>query len=202
MSCSMKKPGVAAEDRPTYISFYEGQARSLSGELVSMSDYAGKVVLIENTASLWGTTSRDFLQMNELCEKFPGQLAVLAFPSNQFGHQENSDGVEILNALQNVRPGDGFVPKAEMFDKVEVNGENENPLFTFLKKSLPEPTDAKGVILGNPRFITWSPVKRSDIAWNFEKFLIRPDGTPFKRYSRYFLTSDIEEDIKGLMDVL
>ena len=50
--------------------------------------------------------------------QFPGQLAVLAFPSNQFGHQENSDGVEILNALQNVRPGDGFVPKAEMFDKV------------------------------------------------------------------------------------
>ena len=69
--------------------------------------------------------------------------------------------------------------------------------------------------LGNPKFITWSPVKRSDIAWNFEKFLIGPDGAPVKRYSRsyissflkfiiwnifrYFLTSHIEEDIQNLL---
>eukprot|EP00091_Calanus_sinicus_P013848 TRINITY_DN30779_c0_g1_i1.p1 TRINITY_DN30779_c0_g1~~TRINITY_DN30779_c0_g1_i1.p1 ORF type:complete len:111 (+),score=42.89 TRINITY_DN30779_c0_g1_i1:58-390(+) len=107
--------------------------------------------------------------------------------------------MEILNALQNVRPGHGFVPKAEIFNKVEVNGENEDPLFTFLKKSLPAPSDPQGASLGNPKFIIWSPVKRTDIAWNFEKFLIGPDGTPFKRYSRYFLTSDIEEDIKLLL---
>lgn len=138
--------------------------------------------------------------MNWLCERFPEQLVVLAFPSNQFGHQENSNGVEILQALQHVRPGNGFVPKAEIFDKVEVNGENEDPLFTFLKKSLPVPSDAQGVSLGNPKFITWSPVKRSDIAWNFEKFLIGPDGAPVKRYSRYFLTSHIEEDIQSLLD--
>jgi len=137
--------------------------------------------------------------MNGLCERFPDKLAVLAFPSNQFGHQENSSGVEILNALKNVRPGNGFVPKAEMFEKIEVNGENEDPLFTFLKKSLPAPSDHQGVSLGNPKFILWSPVKRSDIAWNFEKFLIGPDGTPVKRYSRYFLTCDIEEDIASLL---
>eukprot|EP00090_Calanus_glacialis_P027291 TRINITY_DN42974_c0_g1_i1.p1 TRINITY_DN42974_c0_g1~~TRINITY_DN42974_c0_g1_i1.p1 ORF type:complete len:141 (+),score=48.72 TRINITY_DN42974_c0_g1_i1:185-607(+) len=137
--------------------------------------------------------------MNGLCERFPGKLAVLAFPCNQFGHQENSDGAEILNALQNVRPGNGFVPKAGIFNKVEVNGENEDPLFTFLKKSLPTPSDPQGASLGNPKFIIWSPVKRTDIAWNFEKFLIGPDGTPFKRYSRYFLTCDIEEDIKLLL---
>jgi len=56
--------------------------------------------------------------MNWLCERFPEKLVVLAFPSNQFGHQENSNGVEILQALQHVRPGNGFVPKAEIFDKV------------------------------------------------------------------------------------
>ena len=49
--------------------FYDIKARSLNGEVVSMDKYKGKVVLIENTASLWGTTVRDFTQMNELCDK-------------------------------------------------------------------------------------------------------------------------------------
>jgi len=139
------------------------------------------------------------MQMNELCEKFPGQLAVLAFPCNQFGHQENSENQEILASLAHVRPGHGFLPLAHMFQKVAVNGEEEHPIFTLLKKSLPTPSDSKGVLLGHPKFINWAPVKRSDIAWNFEKFLISPDGTPIKRYSRYFLTSDIEEDIRKLV---
>merc|ERR1712192_26340 len=118
----------------------------------------------------------DFVQMNELCAKFPESLAVLCFPCNQFGDQENCQNAEILNALQHVRPGRGFVPLATMFQKVAVNGSEENPIF-----------------------INWAPVKRSDISWNFEKFLIHPDGTPVQRYSRYFPTIDIEEDIRKLI---
>lgn len=49
--------------------FYDIKAKKLSGEVVSLADYRGKIVLVENTASLWGTTVRDFTQMNELCEK-------------------------------------------------------------------------------------------------------------------------------------
>ena len=82
------------------------------------SDLKDKVVLIENTASLWGTTVRDFTQMNELSEKFGDQLVILAFPTNQFGHQENSSGQEIINALKYVRPGNGFEPQCILFDKV------------------------------------------------------------------------------------
>jgi glutathione peroxidase len=137
--------------------------------------------------------------MNELLEKYPDNLVILAFPSNQFGHQENSSGVEILNALQYVRPGNGYVPKAIMFDKVEVNGENEHPLFTFLKKEMPTPSDDKEALMGDPKFIIWKPVKRSDISWNFEKFLISASGEPVKRYSRHFLTANIADDIKGLV---
>jgi len=135
--------------------------------------------------------------MNELCEKFPDNFAVLAFPTNQFGHQENSSGKEILNALKHVRPGGGFEFKGDLFDKVEANGENEHPLFTFLKKSLPTPSDDTESLMSNPKFLIWSPVKRSDISWNFEKFLIGPDGTPLKRYSRNFLTAEIQDDIKN-----
>ena len=53
----------------TMTSFYDLKAKKLTGEVVSMEEYKGKVVLVENTASLWGTTIRDFTQMNELCEK-------------------------------------------------------------------------------------------------------------------------------------
>jgi len=179
--------------------FHSLEAVRLDGTKVCMDSYRGKVVLVLNTATLWGTTTRDFLQMNELCEKFPGQLAVLAFPCNQFGHQENCNNEEILNSLAEVRPGGGFVPKADMFQKVEVNGDGENPIFTFLKMHLPSPSDSKGILLGHPKFINWSPVKRSDIAWNFEKFVISPDGTPVKRYSRYFHTSQIEDEIRALI---
>jgi len=139
--------------------------------------------------------------MNELSEKYPG-LVVLAFPTNQFGHQENSSGQEILNALKHVRPGNGFEPKAVMFDKIEVNGENEHPLFTWMKKQCPVPSDDTESLMGDPKFFIWKPVKRSDISWNFEKFLISADGTPIKRYSRYFLTSDISKDIETQFDSL
>jgi len=133
-----------------------------------------------------------------VCE-VPETLAVLGFPCNQFGDQENCENDEIMKALEHVRPGGGFKPLATMFQKVAVNGSEENSIFTFLKSSLPSPSDSKGNLLGNPKFINWSPVKRSDISWNFEKFLIHPDGTPVRRYSRFFPTSDIEEDIMKLL---
>ena len=50
--------------------------------------------------------------------------------------------------------------------------------------------------MGNPQLVIWSPVKRTDISWNFEKFLISPEGIPIKRYSRTFPTKDIAEDIQ------
>jgi len=138
--------------------------------------------------------------MNQLSEKYSDKLVILAFPTNQFGHQENSSGQEILNALKYVRPGNGFEPKAIMFDKIEVNGENEHPLFKWLKKSLPAPSDNTEDLMADPKFFIWKPVKRTDISWNFEKFLISPDGAPVKRYSRNFLTSDIDGDIKSIVN--
>merc|ERR1711874_590913 len=112
---------------------------------------------------------------------------------------ENAQGQEILNALKHVRPGNGFEFKGDIFDKVEANGENEHPLFKFLKRSLPAPADDTENLMSNPQFFIWKPVRRTDIAWNFEKFLIGPDGTPIKRYSRNFLTSKIAEDIEKLL---
>ncbi len=113
--------------------------------------------------------------------------------------QENCKNDEILLSLKYVRPGNGFEPKFQLLEKLEVNGENAHPLFVFLKETLPQPSDDSVSLMGDPKCIIWSPVNRNDVSWNFEKFLIGPDGEPFKRYSRRFLTIDIEADIKELL---
>lgn len=158
--------------------------------------------------------------MNELQETFGDRLQILAFPCNQFGHQENGTNGEILTNLKHVRPGKGYVPKFPVMGKIEVNGANAHPLFEvnfqiycillsalililmtfqFLRTTLPVPADESTMLMGDPKFIIWSPVCRNDISWNFEKFLIDKDGVPFKRYSRNFLTKDIKEDIEMLL---
>ncbi|KAF0301607.1 Glutathione peroxidase 1 [Amphibalanus amphitrite] len=138
--------------------------------------------------------------MNLLINRFgPEKLAVLAFPCNLFGHQENAANEEIRNALRHVRPGNNFEPLCEMFSKVEVNGSREHPVFKYLKTALPLPADDPTSLIEDPKLIIWAPVKRSDISWNFEKFLIGPDGKPFRRYSKKYETVKIEDDIKNLM---
>lgn len=179
-------------------SFHTFKATTVEGKEVDFASLKGKVVLIENVASLWGTTTRDYTQLNDLVAKFGEKLAVLAFPCNQFGHQENTTNDEILSCLKNVRPGKGYIPNFPVFQKIDVNGSKTDPIFAYLKKHLPAPHDDPDALITNPQAIIWSPVRRSDIGWNFEKFLIDTDGKPYRRYSRNFETKDIAGDIATL----
>mmetsp|Transcript_8439 Transcript_8439/g.12577 ORF Transcript_8439/g.12577 Transcript_8439/m.12577 type:complete len:185 (-) Transcript_8439:317-871(-) len=155
--------------------------------------------------------------MNAIARKYGDRVAVLGFPCNQFGHQANEgSGEEFLNTLKYVRPGRGFVPRFHVFRKVHVNGAQAHPLFKFLRKAIPIPMDptrisnSKGVedtdVLVLPRdefdqtsIALWSPVTRNDIAWNFEKFLVDGDGNVVRRYSRYYPTALIADDIDLLL---
>lgn len=138
--------------------------------------------------------------MNQLHQRLGVHgLVVLGFPCNQFGHQENATNEELLQSLKYVRPGRGFEPNFPIFDKCEVNGANAHPLFTFLKEHLPLPSDNPTCFMSDCKSIIWSPVQRSDIAWNFEKFLIAPNGEPFRRYSKLYQTIDLEPDICKLL---
>ena len=83
--------------------------------------------------------------------------------------------------------------------QVIVNGEGEHPVFNWLKVKLPIPRDDTESLMGDPKFIIWKPVKRSDISWNFEKFLIDQNGRPVKRFSKSFQTCDIDKDIDALL---
>ena len=159
---------------------------------------------------------RDLNAMNDLVAQFGDTINVLGFPSNQFGHQTNEGDEEFLNTLKHVRPGGGFEFKGTLFSKVYVNGAAAHPLFKYMKTSIPIPMDPLGdtkengcddvdaLILPRGGFdattvALWSPVCRSDIAWNFEKFLVDASGAIVKRYSRYYPIADIEKDIDAML---
>nr|XP_027227928.1 glutathione peroxidase 2-like [Penaeus vannamei]AAY41441.1 glutathione peroxidase [Penaeus vannamei] len=137
--------------------------------------------------------------MNQLKEEFGDKLEVLAFPCNQFGHQENTTEGELLSSLRHVRPGNNFEPKMVMFGKVDVNGSTADPVFKYLKERLPLPADDSVSFMSDPKCIIWTPVCRSDIAWNFEKFLIGKDGQPFKRFSKKYETILLKDEIANLL---
>mmetsp|Transcript_14097 Transcript_14097/g.32128 ORF Transcript_14097/g.32128 Transcript_14097/m.32128 type:complete len:157 (-) Transcript_14097:418-888(-) len=156
--------------------------------------------------------------MNALAEKYGDKLNILGFPCNQFGHQTNEGNSEFLNTLKHVRPGDGFevASTVTLFEKCDVNGAGAAPVFKWLKTELPTPSggeqdtnengmaDDDALVLprggfGGTTVVLWSPVARSDIAWNFEKFLLDADGKAVKRYSRYFDTNMIADDIDTLL---
>jgi glutathione peroxidase len=160
----------------------------------------------------------DFTAMNSLAEKYGDKIQILGFPCNQFGHQTNEGNEEFLNTLKYVRPGNGFEvdPSITLFQKADVNGADALPLFKYLKTAMMIPSGPLGDTKGNgcddidalilPRggfggttISLWTPVTRSDIAWNFEKFLVGPDGEPVKRFSRYFPTEEIAADIDALL---
>uniref|UniRef100_A0A668AS76 Glutathione peroxidase n=2 Tax=Myripristis murdjan TaxID=586833 RepID=A0A668AS76_9TELE len=123
----------------------------------------------------------------------PYGLTILGFPCNQFGKQEPGKNHEILSSLKHVRPGNGFVPNFLLFERGDVNGENEQEIYTFLKNSCPPVGDSFGNPAGR---LFWQPMKLTDIKWNFEKFLVGPDGKPVKRWYPKVNVSEVRDDIR------
>lgn len=85
-----------------------------------------------------------------------------------------------------------------------MNGESENEIFTFLKSALPFPYDdvagtGSDMITAKIANVIWTPLRRTDIIWNFEKFLINQNGVPVRRYSPKFPTEDCAADIEKLI---
>ncbi|MGF6562074.1 glutathione peroxidase [Erwinia aphidicola] len=157
--------------------FYQRSAISLGGQLISMADYAGKLVLVVNTASHCGFTPQ-YAGLEALYRKYATQgLVVLGFPCNQFGKQEPGGTDEIMQTCH-INYGVSF----PMFEKVEVNGAAAHPLFRYLKDELP------GVLGGR-------------IKWNFTKFLIGRDGKPLKRFAPIATPEKIEAAILTALEI-
>lgn len=157
------------------MSIYDLKIKTRKGEEVSMANYKGKVLLIVNTATGCGLTPQ-YEELEELYEAYHEKgLEILDFPCNQFGHQSPGSNEEIHEFCTGK-----YKTQFDQFSKIEVNGEKEDPLYTFLKKE-------KGSLLGR------------NIKWNFTKFLVDREGNVVKRYEPTTAPKNIEKDIVKLI---
>jgi len=155
---------------------YPFSALNNKDENIELKSYQGKVMLIVNTASACGFTPQyEGLQLLYAEHQAQG-LEVLAFPCNQFKQQEKGNNEEIQQFCDLT-----FNIKFPLFDKIDVNGDNTHPLYSFLKAQAPG-------ILGS-----------KSIKWNFTKFLVNKKGEVVKRYAPTTKPENIKADIKKLL---
>ena len=176
-------------------SIYDINVKNDVGQDVSLADYKGKVLLIVNTATRCGFTPQ-YKELEALYEKYSAEgLEILDFPCNQFGEQAPGTIQEIHQFCTA-----NFDIQFPQFDKIDVNGANESPLFTYLKSQKGfggfDLNDQRGKFMDEMlRKQDAGYDKKSDIKWNFTKFLVSRDGRVVKRYEPTDKISDIEADI-------
>ncbi|MEY3696555.1 MAG: hypothetical protein RJA41_205 [Actinomycetota bacterium] len=149
---------------------------SNKGENISLNQFAGKPILIINTASKCGLTPQ-YEGLQELHQKYKDKgLVVIGFPCDQFAHQEPGSDQEIAEFCS-LNYGVDFL----LSTKVDVNGSSAHPIFKYLKKN-------SGSLFG------------SAIKWNFTKFLVSPDGNKVKRFAPTVLPSAIDSEISKYLN--
>jgi len=159
------------------VEFYKLSVLNTKGEELKMSNFQGKAVLIVNTATKCGLVPQ-FNELEMLHQRYKDKgLVVLGFPCDQFLNQEPETNESLVEACR-INFGVTF----QLTQKINVNGDAVHPIFKFLKDEL------RGTI-------------GKKIKWNFTKFLITPNGKPFKRYAPTTKPKRIEQDIIQLLNL-
>jgi glutathione peroxidase len=154
---------------------YDFTANSLAGEEVPLKRFEGQVLLIVNTASACGFTPQ-YRGLEALQQQYsPRGFAVLGFPCNQFGSQEPGDATQIATFCER-----NYAITFPMFDKIDVNGSKEHPLYKYLKSQ-------RMGLLG------------PSIKWNFTKFLIDRSGKVVGRFAPTDRPEALKRDIEALL---
>jgi glutathione peroxidase len=155
------------------MSIYDFKVKTQDGSEISMEKYRGEVLLIVNTATGCGFTPQ-YEGLQDLYEKYQEKgFEILDFPCNQFANQAPGSDEEIADFCQS-RYGVTF----PQFQKIKVNGEGEEPLYTFLK------SQQKGMLNGA-------------IKWNFTKFLVDREGNVTDRFAPMTTPEKLEEKVAG-----
>ncbi len=150
-------------------------ATRLNGVQEPLSAYDGRVVLVVNVASKCGNTPQ-YEGLEALYRAYERRgLTVLGFPCNQFGDQEPGTSAQIAEFCSLT-----YNVTFPMFEKIEVNGHETDPLYKWLKRETPGSDNA-------------------EIEWNFAKFLVGRDGKPVKRFGDKFMPDDIGPEIEKLL---
>ena len=129
-------------------SVYDFKMNSIEGEEIDFAKYKGKSLLIVNVASKCGFTPQ-YADLEKLHETYGDKVVILGFPANNFGSQEPGSNLEIAQFCEK-----NYGVKFQMFEKISVKGDDQHPLYKFLKEKTGE-----------------------DPSWNFCKYLVKPDGT-------------------------
>lgn len=157
------------------MNIYDFQVKDAKGNVVNLSEYKGKTLLVVNTATGCGFTPQ-YKGLQHLYEKYQSKgLEILDFPCNQFGKQAPGTEEEIHQFCEI-----NYKTTFPLFSKIDVNGKNELPLYTYLKGQ-------KGGFLN----------KR--IKWNFTKFLINKKGEVIERFGPMETPEAIEEKIARIL---
>ncbi|MDQ3206264.1 MAG: glutathione peroxidase [Pseudomonadota bacterium] len=158
-------------------SIYDFSAADIDGRTRSLEEFRGKVLLLVNVASKCGFTPQ-YSGLEQLWREYgPRGLVVLGFPCDQFGHQEPGSEEDIQNFCSLT-----YDVSFPMFSKVEVNGDQAHPLWSWLKHE-------KGGLLGF-----------DGIKWNFSKFLVGRDGQVIERYAPIDKPESIAADIEQALE--
>jgi glutathione peroxidase len=136
------------------MTLYDIPVHTLSGEESSLAAFEGTTILVVNVASKCGLTQQ-YAGLEELQKRYEGRgFSVVGFPCNQFMGQEPGSAEEIQTFCST-----SYGVTFPLFEKIDVNGDDRSPVYAQLTQA----TDAEGY--------------GGDIRWNFEKFLVAPDGT-------------------------
>ena len=179
------------------MNIYDLAVKNRQDEDVSLKEFEGKVLIIVNTATGCGFTPQ-YEGLEKLYKKYHDKgLEVLDFPCNQFGNQAPGTDDEI-HEFCSLKYNTSF----DQFKKIDVNGENESPVFTYLKENAPEEfikglahkAAMKGVMK-----ISSTCKEKNDIKWNFTKFLVDQEGKVVFRLSPIEDPLVLEDKIKELL---
>ena len=176
---------------------YDFKALTSKGKELDFAQFEGKVLLIVNTASKCGFTPQ-FDGLEALNEKYRDRgLVVIGFPCNQFKEQDPGSDGEIQEFCR-LNYGVTF----QIMKKTDVNGDDEHPVFTWLKAQAPT-EEYKGLKAKAThallKGISNTAKKESDILWNFTKFLVAKDGTTVKRFPPTAEPKDFEKEIEAML---
>jgi glutathione peroxidase len=169
---------------------YDYSVKKVDGSEVSLKEYEGKVLLIVNTATGCGFTPQ-YDGLEKLYSKFKNDgFEILDFPCNQFLNQAPGTNEEIVNFCKL-----NFGTEFETFAKIDVNGENADPLYKFLKAEAPDDIDNGKMTDLLIKLKGLFSAEKNEIQWNFTKFLIDRNGNVVARFAPTVTPEELEEHI-------
>jgi glutathione peroxidase len=177
------------------VSTYDFAATATDGSTKPLKEYEGQVLLIVNVASKCGLTPQyEGLEALYRDDKDRG-LQILGFPCNQFGGQEPGTDEEISEFCST-----NFNVSFPIFSKIEVNGENADPLFTYLRSEAPGDFGPQsGFLFDHVQKTRPEAIGTDEVKWNFTKFLVGRDGEVIKRYEPTVTPEEIRSDLESVL---